>query len=96
MNAADATNGNYFVMTGQELVLVQNSHAVTSYTWTLTSVANTRGRTKDITTESVAAGVWKIVGPFTSKDGWMQPGGSCLISGSNAAIKFGVIVLPVV
>lgn len=94
MNAADASNGNYFQMTGQELLVVQNSHGATAYTWTLTSVANARGRTKDITAESLAAGVWKVVGPFTAKEGWMQQGGGCLVSGENAAILFGVIVLP--
>lgn len=96
MNSADASNGNYFTMTGQELVLVMNSDAVTGYTWTLTSVANSRGRTKDITAEALAAGVWKVVGPFTAKDGWMQQGGGCLISGNNAAVKIAVIVLPLV
>lgn len=94
MDAADASNGNYFIMTGQELVLVQNSHAVTAKTYTLTSVANVRGRTKDITAESLAAGVWKVLGPFTAKEGWQQIGGGCLISGEDNNIKFGVLVLP--
>ena len=49
MNDADAANGNYFTMTGQELLLVQNAHASAAKTWTLTSVANSRGRSRDIT-----------------------------------------------
>jgi hypothetical protein len=94
MGAADASNGNYFIMTGQELVLVQNSHASAAKTWTLTSVANSRSRTRDITAESMAAGVWKVVGPFTSKEGWMQQGGGCFLSGEDTSVKFGVLVLP--
>jgi hypothetical protein len=90
--AADASNGNSFVSTGRELVLVQNSGA-SAYTVTFTSVADGINRTGDITTYSVGAGLFSMFGPF-SQSGWKQTAGTILVTASNAAVKFAVVRLP--
>lgn len=92
--AADVSNGNSYVATGKEMVIVLNSHASSAYTFTVTSVADDLGRTGDITTYSLAAGEYAVVGPVPVR-GWRQPSsGKVLIAGSNAAIKFLVIRIP--
>ncbi len=91
--AADVGNGNKFVATGNDLVVVQNTDAVNPYTYTITSVADPYGRTKDITTESIAPSAIRIFGPM-KQTGWMQTDGTILILASNAAVKIGVISLP--
>jgi len=90
--AADASNGNSFVSTGRELLLVQNSGG-SAYTVTVSSVADTIQRTGDITTYSVGAGLFSMFGPFL-QPGWKQSDGTVLVTASNAAIKFAVVRLP--
>lgn len=89
--AADTVNKNQFASSGNDLVIVQNSGA-SPYTFTLTSVADAQKRTGDITTYSLAAGEFCVVGPLT-KAGWMQADGQIYIEGSNVAVKFAVIAL---
>lgn len=92
--AEDTTNHSQFVNTGKELVVVHNTGG-SSYTFTVTGVADKFGRTGNITAESIAAGVIKIVGPFSAQEaGWMQTDGTIQLDASNAAVKFGVITLP--
>lgn len=93
--AADASNGNSYTSTGRELIIVLNSHASNAYTFTLTSYADESllGRSGDITTYSLAAGEYAVVGPVPVR-GWRQTTGKVLISGSNAAVKFLIIRLP--
>lgn len=90
--AADAVNGNSFVSTGRELVLVNNSGG-SAYTVTFSSVADSVNRTGDIATYSVGAGLFSVFGPF-AQNGWKQSDGTVLVTASNAAIKFAVIRLP--
>ena len=93
LTAWDAANGNRFLSTGKELLLVQNTHASTTYTVTVTSVADALGRTKDIAAFSMVAQALAIFGPFDSL-GWMQTDGYIYIDANNAAVKFQVITLP--
>lgn len=93
MTAADASNGNRFLGTGRELVIVRNSGAG-ARTFTLTSVASaTSKRTGDITTYSLAAGDVAVfwVG---SLEGWRNTDGYVYLSGSHAEILFGVVRIP--
>jgi hypothetical protein len=90
--AADLANGNSFVSTGRELLLVQNSGA-SPYTVTVTSVADNQKRTGDITSYSVGAGLFSMFGPF-SQPGWLQSDGTVRVSASNALVKFAVVRLP--
>lgn len=91
---ADPTNKNAFVLTANELVLARNAHATDPKTVTINSAADTMGRSKDITAESLAAGVVKAYGPFTNKSGWAQASTSYLhFEGESTDIKFAVITL---
>lgn len=92
MTAADIANFEQFTWTGRELIIIQNSHATTAYTWTLTSVSYL-GRTGNITTESLAAGEIRVIGPLSDL-GWRQTDGYIYLQASNVAIKFGVITIP--
>lgn len=90
--ACDAVNFDEFVMSGNDVLLVWNSDGANPYTFTLESVADDLQRTGDVTTYSLAAGEIGAF-KFNKKAGWMQTSGECHIKGSNAAIKFAVLVL---
>lgn len=92
MTAADVTNKNQVLLTGREIVLIQNTDTV-ARTVTITSTPDPQGRSGDITAASVAAGAIAVVGPF-GLPGWIQPDGYLYLEASNAAVKFGVITLP--
>jgi hypothetical protein len=72
-DAVDAVNGNYFVNTGQEYIIVKNDSAA-SITATVVSVPCSHGRTDD-SVITVAAGAQKVAGPF-KKDLFNQSGTS--------------------
>lgn len=92
MTAADASNKNSFIATGKELVIAQNTDA-SSHTVTITSATDERGRTKDISAETIAAGAIRIYGPFPLA-GWDQGGGIIYLEANDATVKFGVVKLP--
>lgn len=93
MTAADAANYEEVAFTGKELVIAHNTDGANPYTVTIESVADELGRTGDITAYSLAAGEYGVFGPF-GRDGWRQTTGKLYFRGSNAAIKFAVIVHP--
>lgn len=90
--AAIVADKEQFVMSGNDVLLVWNTDAVNPYTFTVTSVADERNRTGDITTYSVGAGEIAAF-KFSAQKGWMQSGGYCYIEASNVAIKFAVLAL---
>ncbi len=92
--AADNVNGNSVPWTGKELILAQNTD-VGSQTVTVTSVADREGRSDShLTTASIAASAYAVVGgPFPS-EGWRQTDGNIYLTASAATIKFAVIKLP--
>lgn len=92
MTAADTTNKEQFALTGREIVIVHNTGA-SSYTYTITSVADPFGRLGNITAQTILAGAIHTVGPF-GLPGWQQTDGTLHLEASNAAVKFGVIALP--
>jgi hypothetical protein len=69
---ADTANGNRFVNTGREILLVDNTGADT-VTVTVSSVADPYGRTGDAT-KSVAAGTSAVFQMFPTA-GWQQSDG---------------------
>jgi hypothetical protein len=90
--AADVSSKQKVVSSGKDLILAFNSD-VSPHTVTINSVADDKGRTGDITAESIAAGVYKIFGPF-SKSYWAQSDGNIYFEASDATVKFAVIQLP--
>lgn len=93
--AGDVANGNDFVCTGKELLIAQNSDGATAYYVTITSVADEKNRSGDITQYSLAAGDFAIftVG-FTNSKGWKQTTGKIHVDVENAAVLLAVIKIP--
>lgn len=91
MTAANTTDKNQFVCSGDDLLIVQNSGA-TPYTVTITSVADPRtGRVGDVTALSLAAGEIRVF--RLSAIGWKQTDGYVYLEANNASVKFGVVAL---
>ena len=90
--AADVANGNAFKLTGKEILLV--SCPAVGYTITLTSVADNRKRTADITAYAVGIGLYSAFNFLGGLEGWLQTDGNVYIAGSNAGILFAVLQLP--
>ena len=89
--AADATNGNSFPLTGGEILLVWNTDA-SAHTFSITSVADTLGRTGDVTTYSVGAGIISAYSFRGGVNGWQQGDGTVHIpAASSALLKFCVL-----
>ena len=88
--AADATNKEQFVPSGDDLVIVHNTGA-SPYTVTFTSMADDKNRTGDISAYSVGAG--EIAAFRFKKPGWMQSDGRVYMEASNAAMKYAVLQL---
>lgn len=87
--AIDSSNGNQTTHNGQLMLLFYNSHATTSYTYTVTSTADRLGRTGDIS-DTLAAGEYALVGPIPT-EGFQQTTGYIYYTASNASVK----VLPI-
>jgi len=91
--AADPTNFNQFTFNGSFLILARNSHATNAYTVTLTSVADSKKRTGDITTYSLEAGDTMMF-LVNNIEGWKQSDNFFYLTGSNASVLFAIIRLP--
>lgn len=88
--AADATNFEQVTLTGREVVYAWNTSADTPYTVTFTSVADSFGRTGDITTYNIPFGEIHRFGPFPA-NGWAQSNGKLYFKASNVAVKFAIV-----
>ncbi len=88
--AADTSDFNRFRLSGQELLLVRNVHGVTTYSYTLHTVADPFGRTRDMTAHNILAGAVHCLArlPIT---GFRQSDGYVWISGNNSNIQFAVL-----
>jgi len=95
MTAASA-GADVFACTGRDLVLAQNTHASIAYTVAVTSIADEKNRTGDITTYSLAAGEIAMFGVgLTNSPGWKNAStGQITITASNAAVKIAILTLP--
>jgi len=93
--AGDAVNGNSFVCTGKELLIVNNSDGALPYYVTISSVDDEKGRSEDITQYSLAAGDYAVFGVgLTNSKGWKQTSGVINIAVENAAVLVAVLRLP--
>ena len=90
--AVDPGLGNYTpLVSGKTVVLVHNTN-VGAQTITFTSIADTFGRTGDITAYSLSAGAQRFFGPFKLV-GWTN-GGQLWFTASDASVKVAVVTLP--
>lgn len=86
----DLANGNRFLATGRELLLVYNSGA-SPYTVTVQSKA-VNNREGDAAA-TLAAGAYRIFQMFPT-EGWKQDDGYVWVDVQNAALKLAVLKLP--
>lgn len=91
MTVADVGNLNDFVASGKDLIVAHNTGAST-YTITVTSVADPYGRTKDISAVNITAGAYMVFGPL-EVTGWLQTDGKVYLQANNASVKFGIVRL---
>jgi hypothetical protein len=86
--ASDFVNGNYFIATGNEIVLVQNADSVT-HNFTALSTPDHLGRTNDLI-YPVAAGTIVAL-EFSVLEGWVQSDSSVSLNPTDTHIKFAVL-----
>lgn len=88
--AADATNKEEVVLTGNEILIAWNS-GVSARTITITTVADPAlGRTGDISAYSLGAGEHAMIGPFPVA-GFAQTNGKLYFEAAHADVKWAVI-----
>jgi len=93
--AGTLTDGDTFVCTGREILLVTNTEVADAKTITITSVDDEKGRSEDITTYSLAAGDFAVFGVGLTNDiGWKSSAGTIRITVSAASVKVAVLRLP--
>jgi hypothetical protein len=91
LQALDATNGNSFVATGREVLIVTNTDA-SAHTFTITSVAERFGRTdSSLTSYSVAAGAFVAI-QMSILEGWLQPSDSTVHMTTSSALLKAIVV----
>lgn len=91
LTAADSTNKEQFVLDGPVLIVAHNL-GVGARTITLTSVADSKNRTGDVTAFSIGAdeiAVFKV----DNTEGWKQTDGYMYIEASNAEVRWGIVRL---
>ena len=92
--AADHVNGNAFVCSGRELILMHNDHATDAATVTIASAPDPCGRTKDIATYSLSAGEFAAFW-IGKTAGWRQSDGKVNLDvAGTGTIKFAVLRIP--
>lgn len=89
--AADTVNQNQVQLTGNEILIARNTDSV-QHSVTITSVADARGRTKDISSQNLAAEAIKMWGP-AQLHGWQQSDGMLYFEADDITIEFAVIAL---
>lgn len=90
MAASDASLGNSFKLTGHEVLLWWNSDSGTHHI-TLTSTADSRGRSADITSYAIATLVHGAFSFLSGQEGWIETDGTCHVMTDDATVKLAVL-----
>lgn len=91
--AGTITDGDVIPCTGREIILVKNGTGTNTITFT--SVADEKGRTGDITTYSIAAGLFAAFGVgLTNSPGWLSTARQIRVTVSSAEVTIAVLRLP--
>lgn len=92
---ASSAGADTFVCNGRDIVILQNSGA-SSRTITITATADAQGRSVDITSYSLAAGEFAVLGVgLTNLPGWKNTStGAITITTSHAEVKVAILRLP--
>lgn len=86
----DASNGNSFKLTGHEVLLAYNSDASTHHI-TLTSTADSRGRSADISTYAMLTLTHMAFSFLSGQEGWIETDGTAHITVDDATVKLAVL-----
>lgn len=86
--AGDPVNGDSFLITGNEILLVQNTDSV-AHNYTALGTEDHIGRTGNLV-YTVPAGSLSAV-EFTVLEGWVQPDGFVYLNPSDTHIRFAVL-----
>ncbi len=89
---ADTSNGNSFKLTGREVLLAYNSDA-SAHHLTITSTADSRGRSADISSYSIATLTHAAFSFLSGTEGWEQTDGTAHILADDATVKLAVLYL---
>jgi hypothetical protein len=88
--AGDVANGNRFTLSGHEILLAHNTDTG-AHTLTITSSADTKGRSQDITAYSIAAGKIAMYSFLSGQEGWIEGDGTCHVTVDDATLKLAVL-----
>lgn len=92
-SGADFADGFGFANTGKQILVIRNDNAG-AQTVTISSVADDKNRTGDITAYSIGIGLYSILGPFPV-DGWSQTSKQVHGAVSAADLMIAVLTLDV-
>jgi hypothetical protein len=86
----DVANGNSFIATGREVLVIQNTDAA-AHTFGITSVSDSLGRSdSSLSAYSVAANSFVAI-QMSTLAGWIQPTGVVNLTSSSALLKIVVL-----
>lgn len=90
MTAADTSNHNEAIFSGRDLLIVHNTDSA-SHNLTITSAPDEHGRTSDIASYAIAAGVISVFSFRNGAAGWQQSDGHIYFQGDSAMLFFAVL-----
>lgn len=90
--AADAVNFNEAVWAGNRMLLLWRNSGAGARTVTVTSIADSHGRSGDVSAFSSAAGEYGAL--LVERDGWQQSDGKLYFAGEHAEVLFAVLAIP--
>lgn len=91
--AADTSNGNRFLITGREILIIENTGGSTHTVTFQTIAVAGRQDPNHNTAINVAAGAQKVCGPFPLKE-YKQTDGYLYVTANHAEVTFTVLKLP--
>jgi hypothetical protein len=91
--ALTVTEGDVFTCTGREVILIKNGTGTN--TLTISSADDDKGRAEDITSYSIAAGLFATFSQgLTKSQGWLNSSGQIKLTPSSAELTCAVVRLP--
>jgi hypothetical protein len=89
--ACDASNGNSFPVSGHEILELRNTDSA-AHTVTISSIADSRNRTDDITAYSIPATSDILFSFLAGQEGWEQTDGTVHFTASSALVFARVVI----
>lgn len=90
--AADTSNDNEALLSGKEVLLVWNTDTA-SHNLTITSAPDEHGRSSNIASYAVGAGVISAFSFRGGNAGWLQSDGHAYFQGDSAMLKFAILTI---